>query len=190
MLANLEGLVPVNVGLRLAALAQRVPANQAIVEIGSFKGRSACYMAEGSKLGKRAPVICVDRWDEPGNVNDDKNPFSEPETFQKFLDQVKLMGHDDLIDYIQGHGAWLGNCWNGEPVGLLFIDGSHVYDDVLADFDAWEPHVTSGGFIVFDDFGGKRNRGVDQAIETIRELHPEFSEWDFDTEPLAIVRKP
>src|SRR3546814_19526212 len=37
------------------------------------------------------------------------------------------------------------------PLGLVFVDGGHALDVVLADFEAWSPHVAAGGVLVFHD---------------------------------------
>lgn len=40
--------------------------------------------------------------------------------------------------------------WN-EPIDFLYIDGDHTYEAVRKDFDAWSPHVRSGGWVLLHD---------------------------------------
>ena len=40
-----------------------------------------------------------------------------------------------------------------DGIDLLFIDGNHEPDGLLADFNNYKDLVNSGGFIVFDDYG-------------------------------------
>ena len=40
---------------------------------------------------------------------------------------------------------------SGELIDFLFIDGSHSYKDVLADWLLYSPLVKKGGMVVFDD---------------------------------------
>ena len=41
-----------------------------------------------------------------------------------------------------------------EPIELLFIDGAHTYDLVLADWDLWVPKVVDGGVVAMHDTTG------------------------------------
>ena len=70
----------------------------------------------------------------------------------------------------------IAKTWN-KPIHLLFIDGSHEYEDVLADFRNFYPHVIPGGIVAFHDVG----RPVDgQAVR-----HPGvFEVWHNITRPL------
>jgi hypothetical protein len=61
-LPYLKKLVPeysiyLSEGLTLSYLASKA---QTIVEIGSDRGRSACFMAAGNK---KADIFCIDTWD-------------------------------------------------------------------------------------------------------------------------------
>lgn len=38
------------------------------------------------------------------------------------------------------------------PIHLLFIDGSHIPEDVMADADGWGPKVVIGGILAFHDY--------------------------------------
>ena len=63
-----------------------------------------------------------------------------------------------------------------ERLGLVYVDGSHHYEDVLADLRAWAPHCD--GPILCDDWGTPRNPGVAKAVaeysrETGRSYHIE-----------------
>jgi Methyltransferase domain len=42
--------------------------------------------------------------------------------------------------------------YDGPPIGLLFIDGSHKTDAVLDDVTSWQPHLAPDPVIVFDDY--------------------------------------
>ena len=37
------------------------------------------------------------------------------------------------------------------PLSLVFIDGGHAYETVLADYRRWHPHVMVGGRLLFHD---------------------------------------
>jgi len=37
------------------------------------------------------------------------------------------------------------------PLGLVFIDGSHAFPSVFADYASWSPHLLPGGFLAIHD---------------------------------------
>jgi MMP 1-O-methyltransferase len=37
------------------------------------------------------------------------------------------------------------------PLGLVFIDGGHALDVVVADYESWSPHLAPDGLLVFHD---------------------------------------
>lgn len=163
-LAALEGLIPEDVGRALYRFATKVPEGRAIIELGSFKGKSTCYLASGSADGFRQVVYAVDPWDLEGNVSG-KHRFTEArDTFDR---QVTFMGLDDFVNPIREFSTRFANLWHGSKVGLLFIDGDHSYENVRADFLAWNLHLAAEADILFDDYDTPRNPGVRLAIESL-----------------------
>lgn len=166
-LAGLRGLVSEATGRRLAELASTVRADHAIVEIGSFCGKSTCYLAEGSRLGHGAIVVAVDPWDLDGNIAG-KHDFTAPAVRSTFVAQVLELDLGGLVEARRGFSREVAADWSGE-IGLLFVDGSHELEDVSADFFAWAPFVVSGGTVAFDDYGTPRNPGVAQFVDELLE---------------------
>ena len=165
-LAALYGLVSADVGEALAHLASVVPADEAIVEIGSFRGKSTCYLAAGSKDGFGAKVFAVDPWDTPGNASG-RFGFAEPSTRQRFDEQVRSMRFASRVTALQGFSADVAKRWKGPLVGLLFIDGDHAEASVRADFEAWKPKLRDGAMVVFDDYLSPKNPGVKKAVDSL-----------------------
>lgn len=180
-LAGLKGLVSPEVGERLAELAYDVSKVHAIVEIGSFCGKSTAYLAEGAHLGGGAHVWAIDPWDLPGNASG-KHGFAEVNTWKTFRAQIHAMQLDEYVTPLQDFSVRAAEKWEGPSVGLLFVDGSHTYTDVRADMEAWEKHLTAGATVVFDDYDTKKNPGVKEYVDELRDV------WGFDTDipPLAI----
>jgi predicted O-methyltransferase YrrM len=55
-----------------------------------------------------------------------------------------------------------------DGIRLLFVDGSHDYEEVKADIDAWLPRVIPGGVVVFDDyFATKPTWNVRRAVDEL-----------------------
>lgn len=178
-LHSLRGLISVETGLRLADLAYDIPQGRAIVNVGVFKGKSACYLAEGARLGRGAHVWAVDPWNLPGN-EPGKHDYDSEETYAHFHAQVDYMELGDYITPIKAFSLDAAAKWDGPKIGLLFIDGSHTYHDVKADYEAWTRHCCKGSVVVFDDYGTKPNPGVTRFVDELK------GKWDFRTPPLAI----
>lgn len=181
-LAALSGLVSPEVGQALARLAAQVPEDEAIVEVGSFRGKSTCYLAAGAKSGNGAKVWAVDPWDTPGNVTG-RFGFAEPSTRQTFDAQVKSMRLSPRITPLQGFSSDVARGWSGPDVGMLFIDGDHSAASVLGDFVAWQPHLANRAVVVFDDYLSERSRGVKEAVDVLLGL-----EVTVEAGWLAVVR--
>jgi predicted O-methyltransferase YrrM len=123
--------------------AYSLPSPANIVEIGSFKGRSTCFLMSGCR-GTEKRVFAIDTFN--GN-NDD---FGYRDYFAEFSQNVKRCGLSEYVQPVVGLSSKVAESWN-KPIHLLFIDGSHVYEDVLSDFEAFFPHVVPGGIVAFHD---------------------------------------
>lgn len=146
-------------GLSLAYLASK---SKLIVEIGSDRGRSACFMAAGNK---EAIVYCVDTWDLRSAYMDTGHGFKinyqNPEYMEIFKIQTKPF--KDRIFPIKGFSVNIAAKWK-KPIDLLFIDADH--GKVFEDYTAWYPHIISGGIIAFHDADME---AVKKAIEQIKQ---------------------
>jgi len=162
-LSGLEGGVTHGEGLRLSWLASRVPGGLAIVELGAYRGKSACFLGAGSRAGNRAPVFSIDSWDlrprYPGSLRD----YSDPENFRIFKRSVASLRLESLVFPVKGFSTEIAEKWK-RPIGLLFIDAGHSFKEVLADYEAWSPFLIEGGIIVFHDYDLP---GVKKAVEEI-----------------------
>lgn len=179
-LAELSGLITASTGTVLARLAAAVDPALAIVQIGTFRGKSACYLAEGARCGRGAHTYAIDPWDLAGN-DDGKHGYAAAETMADCLRQIMAMDLGAWITAIRGFSVSVARTWSGHPVGLLFIDGSHRYEDVRDDYAAWLPHLTQDAVVVFDDYGTKPNPGVTRFVDELE------GTWDLSTPPLAIL---
>jgi hypothetical protein len=181
-LAPLEGLISEDVGTTLAELAASVPRSRAIVELGSYRGKSTAYLAAGAAIGNGAPVFAVDPWDTPGNRTG-RFGFADPATRAAFMAQLSAVGLLDRVTPLRGFSTDVARHWL-RPIGLLYVDGSHTEADVRADVEAWAPFLEPGAVIAFDDYRTDRNPGVAAVVDRMRKGSA-FTGWIEGPSPLV-----
>lgn len=175
---NVRAATPEDVMVALADFATQVPADQEIVELGVFHGRTALQLAWGASLGQGAHVTAIDPWDLPGNVYDP--PFTNPESKRWAEHWVRSLGYSDKITLVQGFSHAVAEAWNDwrhpgtgpefpEPkrVGLLYVDGDHTKEGAKRDIVVWAPHLAPGSIIAVDDYGHPDWPGVGEAVDEL-----------------------
>jgi predicted O-methyltransferase YrrM len=145
-------------GRRLAELAAGVPSTQAIVEIGSYAGRSTRWLIDS---GTKALITCVDPW-----VG--QNGHYKPDTAM----DVFLRVTRGRVVALRASSKRVASQWVS-PLGLVFVDARHEYDSVRQDFECWGAHVARGGWIALHDY----SHAFPGAVKAIDESHdPEI--WE------------
>jgi len=149
-------------------------AESSIVEIGSWQGRSTAALALGSMAGRNQPVFAIDPFlgvppcDRKTDLKTDPSTVKTgPELLRANLDTVGVNGQVKIIPKASQDAL----CDVPEDIALLFIDGSHAYEDVARDIRNYLPRVRMGGFVVFHDTDGA-DPGVMRAIEDYIQVNP------------------
>ncbi len=140
---RIEGWLTDKEGLLLFNLAKRCKGRGIIVEIGSWKGKSTVWLAEGSKAGNNLKVYAID-------PHTGCSHHGKVWTFDEFKKNIETAEVDDLIVPIVKTSEEAANYFN-EPVEFIFIDGAHEYELVKLDFMLWYPKVVNGGVMAFHD---------------------------------------
>jgi predicted O-methyltransferase YrrM len=164
-LREVRGATPDEIGMALADFAVQVPADQEIVELGVFQGRTALIMAWGARQGHGAHVTAIDPWDTEGNVYDP--PFTDPDSRVWAEYRVRELGYTDAIDLVQGFSADVADEWTGKPVGLLYVDGDHTREGARLDIETWARHLAPGAVIAVDDYHHPDWPGVGEALDEL-----------------------
>ena len=132
----------------LFGLAYAGPGEGAIVEIGSFTGRSTIFLAKGSLAAGREGVTAIDPHLYPPRATE-RAP-GETTSERAFRQNLERMGVTSHVDVRIQRSEEAAREWKG-PVRLLWIDGDHTYPSVRMDFDLWSPLLVPGGAIVMHD---------------------------------------
>jgi predicted O-methyltransferase YrrM len=67
-----------------------------------------------------------------------------------FSTKLQRCGLSKYVTSVDGRSSEIAKTWR-KPIDRLFIDGSHDYEDVLADFQSFSPCVKPGGVVAFHD---------------------------------------
>jgi len=154
-----RGFMPPDEGLALAeAAASTDPALGPLLEVGSYCGKSACYLGPvARRLG--TVLYCLDHhrgseenqagweWHEPDLVDPELGLMDTLPTFRRTVHDAGL---DDAVVALVGDSPTVARTW-ATPLSLLFIDGGHGEEPARADFEGWTPKVAPGGLLVIHD---------------------------------------
>jgi predicted O-methyltransferase YrrM len=129
------------------------------LEVGSYEGRSAIYMAENYCNGEGSYVDALDTW--VGSI--EHNPTEKNNLFERFthntekytsinkINVYRDFSSNTLIKLVQEQHEGLR-----EKYDVIYVDGSHIAKDVLMDSVlSWEL-LKIGGVMIFDDYSWDR----------------------------------
>lgn len=124
------------------------------VEIGCYAGASACLMLQRPNTS----VVSIDIGKPISKevVNNNIQLYNQKKNKYRY---ILGSSHDQsTIDILKK---------NITDIDILFIDGDHSYDGVLADFTMYETMVKPNGYIVFDDYNDKNAPGINKAVHEL-----------------------
>lgn len=128
-------------------LAMRTGAGT-IVEIGSFEGYSTIILAKG--LSGNGCVYAIDPHTNKHSETDHDESPSRGDTWGRFKKNIEDAGISHLVRPIKLRSEEAVVSWD-EPIHILWIDGSHRYEDVRKDFLLWHRYLLPGGIVLFHD---------------------------------------
>jgi predicted O-methyltransferase YrrM len=147
---------------KLSQLASEV-VDGCVLEIGSYRGKSAIALAAGVQRGGHdTPVYAVDPHEPFIGVNGGEfGPEDRGAFYRAMLDT----GAYRVVRLVNLPGNVVARAWQ-LPVGMLFIDGDHAYEAVHDDLHSWLNHLTSTAIVAFDDIQNEGPaRVVQEAVE-------------------------
>ncbi len=122
-----------------------------ILEIGSFLGKSSYWLAKGAKERNGEKVICVDTF--KGSI-EHQETLKGQSTYAVFEQNLRKAGVFDWVVPIKKSSEEAFASFR-QRISLLFIDGSHEYEDVKADLLNWEQYLVKEGIVILHDSAGQ-----------------------------------
>ena len=155
----------------LAVLAQAAAATKPgaeIIEIGTFDGRTTINLAINAP--DACPVFTLDLPPEhPTHFNLDtgERTFIDKPAIGARFKSCAPPWSDKAAKIVQLAGDSATFDWSGheKKAGLVFVDGSHAYDYVVADSATARALVAPGGLVLWHDYGVWE--GVTRALEQL-----------------------
>ena len=137
-----------------------------IVEVGTWKGASALHMAGICKTHSiNAEIVCVDTWlgnwqhwsrkAGVGSKEDLRLVNGFPTLYFQFMSNVVARGYQDRITPLPLTGIAAAKLFAhyGLRPDLIYVDGDHEYESVIADLTSWLPLLSERGILIGDDYG-------------------------------------
>ena len=155
----------------LGMMAACAPRDGVIVEIGSFKGKSAVMLGKLAERYGMGPIVAID----PHNFNnaelEEHRSAPGATSYDEFLSNIESSGVAAHIEVHRDFSTEVAKSWN-RPIRMLWIDGDHSYKGARADFDAFMPHMVPGGFVALHDalheFSGPIRVFVENILQSNR----------------------
>ena len=147
------------------------PSGSHFVEVGSFLGKSAVFMAvEIINSGKNIKFDCIDHWEGSAEHSDNENIDTE-NLYENFLENIQPV--KGIINPVRAESVVASKLYKPNSLDFIFIDASHDEMSVREDLTYWLPRLKENGMIAGDDID---NKGVADAVK-----------WFFDTGKLEII---
>jgi predicted O-methyltransferase YrrM len=115
------------------------------VEIGSARGKSACFVGMALKENGGGQLYAIDP-----HARTNWNDSESVDTYHAMRDNLERLGLNQFVTIVRksSFDALLG--WS-EPIDLMFIDGDHSYEGVKADWAGFKPFMKPFSLVVFHD---------------------------------------
>ncbi len=116
-----------------------------VVEIGSARGRSTCFMAMALRENGSGKVFAIDphtatAWNDTDSID----------TYDILKSNVASLGLTSYVEILRKTSGEVADGWNQE-IDILFIDGDHSYEGAKGDWDLFSPFVKPFGSVIFHD---------------------------------------
>ena len=150
------GFMPEDEGRALYAAARSVAVPGPLLEIGSWMGKSALYLAAAAAETGRV-VVTVDHH----RGSEEHQPgweYHQPELVDPVVGELDTLPSfrrtvhpaEDLVVAVVARSETLAPLW-AAPLALLFLDGSHTEESARRDQDAWVEKLAVGGTLAVHD---------------------------------------
>lgn len=156
-------------------MVRLAPKESHFVEIGSWKGMSAAFMAvEIINSDKNIKFDCVDIWADGGYLEDGTQDLFGVDLMNKFLENTKPVAH--VINAIRSDSVEASKTYADQSLDFVFIDGDHSYEGCKRDIIAWLPKMKPNSIIAGHDYGW--TPGIQKAVDDVFGIDDYSDPWN------------
>jgi predicted O-methyltransferase YrrM len=192
-----KGFLDDDEGMRLYDLAAAQARMGAVLEVGSYCGKSSVYLGSGVKAAG-GTLLCVDHHrgneeQQPGELYHDPELFDAQSGRMDSLLELRRTIHEagleEVTILVVAASVHFARHWS-TPLGMVFIDGGHSHAAAHADYEAWSAKIAPGGVLAIHDLFPDPNEGGQAPIEIYRRA---IASGDFEalptTKTLGVLRR-
>ena len=155
---SIKGFLAHEEGLLLYELTKKYCLKNFAVEIGSYCGKSACYIGQACKENKTY-LMTIDHhrgseeqqygeeYFDPDEYNYDKEIVDTLPTLLKNIQKFRF--EEVILPVINSSELASKDIENN--IDLVFIDGSHTFESTRKDYVSWKNKIRIGGILAIHD---------------------------------------
>ena len=171
---NVKGFMPAHEGEALTKWAYEFSIKAPIMEIGSYCGKSAMYLARGARKNNQH-VFTIDhhKGSEEHQINEEYfdneiYDFSKKRinTFPELIKNINNLKFENIVPIVSDSTEVAKN-WSTD-LGMVFIDGGHSIKSSMNDYNNWELKILKGGALVIHDIFENPNEGGQAPYEVYK----------------------
>lgn len=179
---NIKGFLPEGEAVALYRMALNQVTNGAILEIGSFCGKSAVYLGEAAKYSNQ-PVFTVDHHrgseeHQQGEAYFDADHWDEAQgcvdTLPSLRRTLALFQLEDVVIPVVARSERLAQFWQ-LPLAMVFVDGGHSAWQAKEDCLRWVKHLMPGGILAIHDIFEHPEDGGQAPFEAMKTVKTAFN---------------
>ena len=163
---SIKGFLDLNEGIALYEEVKRVSENNFCVEIGSYCGKSTCFIGQACKENK-SKLITIDH--HKGSEEQQLGElYFDAEVYDEKLGRVntlplleKNLAEFDLEDVVKPlvMDSISASKIVENNADLIFIDGSHTFESAESDYELWKNKIKKGGTLAIHDVYDSEDEG-------------------------------
>jgi hypothetical protein len=129
-----------------------------LVEIGTYRGKSALYL--GTAAAETASTLFTVDHHRGSEENQPGWVYHDPSVVNPKTGRIDTLPYarraiegahlDEHVVMVVGESTRVAQFW-ASPIALLFIDGGHGSEPAWNDYRCWSPKVPVGGYLALHD---------------------------------------
>ena len=163
---SIKGFLDLNEGIALYEEVKRVSENNFCVEIGSYCGKSTCFIGQACKENK-SKLITIDHHkgseeQQLGELYFDAEVYDEKlgrvNTLPLLIKNLAKFDLEDVVKPLVTDSISASKIVENNA-DLIFIDGSHTFESAESDYELWKNKIKKGGTLAIHDVYDSEDEG-------------------------------